>query len=231
MKTILISGSSSVGKTALIKHLIPHLKSKGFFPSIAKIDCLATDDDLIYKKLNIPYIVGLSKDICPDHFLISNLNELMIWAKNKDSNILIIETAGLCNRCSPSTNKTLHICVCDCTSSFKTPQKLGPMLSESDAIVLSKIDMVSQAEREIISYNIKKINPTSNIFFIDGLVGFGVELISNYINNTKVIDSNSDHLLRHTMPSGVCSYCIGECRIGDEFQQGIVSKINFRGEF
>ncbi|MGN0027126.1 MAG: GTP-binding protein, partial [Clostridium sp.] len=195
-----------------------------------KIDCLATDDDLIYKKLNVPYIVGLSKDICPDHFLISNINELMTWAKNKHSDILIIETAGLCNRCSPATNKTLHICVCDCTSSFKTPQKLGPMLSESDAIVLSKIDMVSQAEREIISFNIKKINPNSNIFFIDGLVGYGVELISNYINNIN-IENNDTHLLRHTMPSGVCSYCIGECRIGDEFQQGIVSKINFRGDF
>ena len=230
MKTILISGSSSVGKTALIKHLIPHLKSKRLNPSICKIDCLATDDDLIYKKLNVPYMVGLSKDICPDHFLISNISELMLWAENKKSDILIIETAGLCNRCSPSTNKTLHICVCDCTSSFKTPQKFGPMLSESDAIVLSKIDMVSQAEREIISFNIKKINPDSNIFFIDGLVGFGVELIANYINNATLPD-NDEHLLRHTMPSGVCSYCIGECRIGDEFQQGIVSKINFRGEF
>lgn len=104
------------------------------------------------------------------------------------------------------------------------------MLSESDAIVLSKIDMVSQAEREIISFNIKKINPNSNIFFIDGLVGYGVELISNYINNIN-IENNDTHLLRHTMPSGVCSYCIGECRIGDEFQQGIVSKINFRGDF
>ncbi|MDM8310844.1 MULTISPECIES: GTP-binding protein [Clostridium] len=230
MKTILISGSSSVGKTALIKHLIPHLKSKNLNTSICKIDCLATDDDLVYRNLDVPYMVGLSKDICPDHFLISNLNELMIWANNKKSDVLIIETAGLCNRCSPATNRTLHICVCDCTSSFKTPQKLGPMLSESDAIVLSKIDMVSQAEREIISFNIRKINPNSNIFFIDGLVGFGVELVSNYLINTKLED-NREHLLRHTMPSGVCSYCIGECRIGEEFQQGIVSKINFRGEF
>lgn len=230
MKTILISGSSSVGKTALIKHLVPHLKSKNINTSLCKIDCLATDDDLIYKKLNVPYIVGLSKDICPDHFLISNINELISWSKNKNSDALIIETAGLCNRCSPATNKTIHICVCDCTSSFKTPQKLGPMLSESDAIVLSKIDMVSQAEREIITFNIKKINPNCNIFFIDGLVGYGVELISNYINNITIEDT-CDHLLRHTMPSGVCSYCIGECRIGDEFQQGIVSKINFRGDF
>ena len=34
-------------------------------------------------------------------------------------------------------------------------------------------------------------------------------------------------ILRHTMPSGVCSYCVGEQRVGSAFQQGVVGKINF----
>ena len=33
--------------------------------------------------------------------------------------------------------------------------------------------------------------------------------------------------LRHTMPSGVCSYCVGERRVGSAFQQGVVDKISF----
>ena len=33
--------------------------------------------------------------------------------------------------------------------------------------------------------------------------------------------------LRHTMPSGVCSYCVGERRVGSAFQQGVVGKISF----
>ncbi|CDM70351.1 putative protein [Clostridium bornimense] len=229
VKTVLISGASSVGKTSLCKYLITHLISKGLKPGVCKIDCLATDDDIIYKDLKIPYVVGLSKDVCPDHFLVSNLIELNNWAKSNQCDILIIETAGLCNRCSPATNQTLHICVVDCTSSCKAPSKLGPMLTESDAIVLSKIDMVSQAEREIISYNIRKLNPNSKIFYVDGLVGFGVELVSQYILSSNPINKKEDHLLRHSMPSGICSYCIGECRIGDDFQQGIISKINFKG--
>ena len=29
------------------------------------------------------------------------------------------------------------------------------------------------------------------------------------------------------MPSGVCSYCVGERRVGSAFQQGVVGKISF----
>jgi len=38
---------------------------------------------------------------------------------------------------------------------------------------------------------------------------------------------HSDDMLRHTMPAGVCSYCVGEKRIGTMFQQGVVEKIEF----
>ncbi|MFR6375349.1 MAG: hypothetical protein ACLUN5_02130 [Oscillospiraceae bacterium] len=34
-------------------------------------------------------------------------------------------------------------------------------------------------------------------------------------------------ILRHSMPSGVCSYCVGEQRIGSAYQQGVVGKIDF----
>lgn len=33
--------------------------------------------------------------------------------------------------------------------------------------------------------------------------------------------------LRGAMPSGVCSYCVGETRVGSAYQQGVVGKIDF----
>ena len=33
------------------------------------------------------------------------------------------------------------------------------------------------------------------------------------------------------MPAGVCSYCVGEQRVGTAFQQGVVGKIDFKEEF
>ncbi len=227
MKTVLISGSASTGKTALIKHLAPWFAHTQQKLALCKIDCLATADDQIYESLGVPYVVGLSKDVCPDHFLVSNMYELDCWAKDKGADVLLIETAGLCHRCSPATNKTLHICVLDCTANFSTPHKLGPMLTESDAIILTKADMISQAEREIIVYRLRELHSTARIFFVDGIVGYGAELVARYINDYTPPGDDVAHKLRYSMPSGVCSYCIGEVRIGAEYQQGIVSKIDF----
>ena len=117
--------------------------------------------------MNIPYVVGISGDICPDHFLVSNLLELYHWADEKQSDVLLIETAGLCHRCSPATEQMAAGCVLDCTSSCHAPAQLGPMLTYADFVVLTKIDMVSQAEREIILWKIKELNPTAKLFTVE----------------------------------------------------------------
>lgn len=69
----LFSGSSAVGKTSILRYLIPFLEKGGMRTAICKIDCLSSNDESVYKNLNIPTVTGLSRDICPDHFLVSNL--------------------------------------------------------------------------------------------------------------------------------------------------------------
>lgn len=227
-RVILCSGASAVGKTAVLKTLIPLLGQRGATPSVCKIDCLQTEDNHIYQKLNIPCVVGLSEDICPDHYLVSNLPELWNWADAVASDTLFIETAGLCHRCSPATKNMIAGCVLDCTSSCRALGQLGPMLTQADFIVLTKIDMVSQAELEIISWNIAQINPDGVLFPVDGLAGYGVDLLAQWIWNQPICTDYQGDVLRHTMPSGVCSYCVGEMRVGSAFQQGVVGKIAFQ---
>ena len=91
-------------------------------------------------------------------------------------NLLVIETAGLCHRCSPATKHMLAGCVVDCTVSCKAPGQLGPMLTQADFVVLTKVDMISQAEMEIICWQIGQINPQAKIFPVDALAGYGTLL-------------------------------------------------------
>lgn len=224
---ILFSGASATGKTAVLKSLIPLMIQKGRTPCVCKIDCLKTEDHLTYRSMGIPCVAGLSQDICPDHFLVSNLPELWNWAARMDRDILFIETAGLCHRCSPATERMLAGCVLDCTSSCKAPGQLGPMLTQADFVVLTKIDMVSQAELEIISWQIRKLNPHAVLFPMDGLAGYGADLLAHWIAEQPVCSSYEGDVLRHSMPSGVCSYCVGEQRVGSAFQQGVIGKISF----
>lgn len=65
---------------------------------------------------------------------------------------------------------------CTATASCRNPEQFGPMLTQADAIVLTKIDMVSQAEREIISYYITRANPNALQFPVDGLAGYGFQM-------------------------------------------------------
>ncbi|MDY4610426.1 MAG: GTP-binding protein [Sphaerochaetaceae bacterium] len=228
-RVVMISGGSAVGKTALIKAIIPYLERNGRSCCVCKMDCLHSKDQEIYDRLGIPCVTGLSNDICPDHFLVSNLPELWGWAQDRRAEFLFIESAGLCHRCSPATEQTAAICVLDATASCQAPSQMGPMLTQADSVVITKVDMVSQAEREIIAYRINELTPRANIFFIDGREGYGTELVGDWLLALPAIETYENDKLRHTMPSGVCSYCVGERRVGSDFQLGVVGKIDFSG--
>jgi Ni2+-binding GTPase involved in regulation of expression and maturation of urease and hydrogenase len=169
-------------------------------------------------------VTGVSGDICPDHFLVSNLSDIQNWAGVKESDCLFIETAGLCNRCSPATEKTIAISTADatCHINLKSPQN-----RLADIIVVTKTDLVSQAEREIIQAEIRESDIKAAIFFFNGKDGCGAEEITAHILSLPGFESYENDLLRHTMPSGVCSYCVGECRVGSAYQAGVVGKMNF----
>ncbi|MGN0307727.1 MAG: GTP-binding protein [Lachnospiraceae bacterium] len=226
-KIILLSGASAVGKTTVLKSLIPLLDAAGNELCICKIDCLKTQDDLVYKALKVPCVVGLSEDICPDHFLVSNLPELWGWADTLQRKTLVIETAGLCHRCSPATEGMLAGCVLDATASCRALSQLGPMLTRADFVVLTKIDLISQAEQEIILWKIREENPSAALFPVDAPAGYGADLLAYWLKKQSHRYSYEGDKLRHTMPSGVCSYCVGEQRVGSDYQQGIVGKIDF----
>ena len=198
----LFSGASAVGKTSALKALLPLLEEGGTAPCVCKIDCLKTGDGALFQRMGLPCVTGLSGDICPDHFLVSNLPELWDWADRLKRDTLVIETAGLCHRCSPATQHMTAGCVLDCTASCR-------------------------AELEIISWQIRQINPGAALFPVDGLAGYGTDLLARWLLDRPACGSFEGDILRHTMPSGVCSYCVGEQRVGSAFQQGVVGKINF----
>lgn len=225
-KTVLLSGDAAVGKTAVLRWAIPELQARASRCALCKIDCTSDDIDE-YASWGIPAVVGVSGDICPDHFLVSNLPELWSWAMKLRASLLFVETAGLCHRCSPATESMLAGCVVDCTASCKAPARLGPMLAQADFVVLSKIDMVSQAEREIMCCKINELCPEAELFAVDALAGYGIDRLCDFIAAQKPTERFEEDKLRHTMPSGVCSYCIGERRVGSRYQQGVVGKMAF----
>lgn len=227
MNLIVVSGPPSSGKTSVILKTIDAMKDRDLSVGVVKFDCLYTDDDELYKKAGIPVKKGLSGALCPDHFFVSNIEEVVQWGNRLDLDILITESAGLCNRCSPYIKEITGICVIDNLSGINTPKKIGPMLKSADIVVITKGDIVSQAEREVFAMKVNSVNPRSTIMNINGLTGQGAyELSTLLYDEDQKIDTVQGKELRFPMPAALCSYCLGETKIGDSYQMGNVKKMD-----
>jgi len=186
-----------------------------------------TDDDKLYEKLGVPVRKGLSGSLCPDHYFVSNIEEVVQWGLKQNLDLLITESAGLCNRCSPYIEDIKAICVIDNLSGINTPKKVGPMLKMADIVVITKGDIVSQAEREVFASKVSSVNPRAMVMHINGLTGQGAYEFSTLIySDEEKLESLKGKKLRFSMPSALCSYCLGETRIGAEHQMGNVKKID-----
>lgn len=231
MNLIIFSGPPSSGKTSIILKTISSLKEQGTSVGVVKFDCLHTDDDVLYENAGIPVKKGLSGALCPDHFFASNIEDVVRWGNKEGFDLLITESAGLCNRCSPYLADVKGVCVIDNLSGINTPKKIGPMLKSADIVVITKGDIVSQAEREVFASRVSAVNPKAMVLHVNGLSGQGAyELGTLLCDKTQNLKSVQGMKLRFPMPSAMCSYCLGETRIGESYQMGNTKKMSWEEE-
>lgn len=225
MKLITIAGPPSSGKTSVILKTVSHLRNKGEKIGIVKFDALSTSDDLAYKKIGLPVLTGLAGILCPDHFFITNIEDCFNWGVSNKLDMLITESAGLCNRCSPHINGVLGVCVIDNLAGINTPQKIGPMLKFADIIIITKGDIVSQAEREVFAFNVAAANPRAEVIFVNGLTGQGAGILASRLRLAARIKKLEGEKVRSPLPAAVCPYCVGETIINKDYHRGNAKKI------
>jgi Ni2+-binding GTPase involved in maturation of urease and hydrogenase len=226
MQLVTVAGPPSTGKTAVLLKVIQVLDQEGIKIGVIKFDCLSTKDQEIYRQHQIVAKVGLSGNLCPDHFFVSNIQDCLEWAKIQGMDMLLCESAGLCNRCSPHLRDVLAVCVVDNLSGVHTPGKIGPMLKLADIVIITKGDIVSQVEREVFAFRVRQANPGAVIVQVNGITGQGAREVSRLFKNVPSLESLDNCQLRFSMPAATCSYCLGQTKIGENFQMGNVKKMD-----
>lgn len=227
MKLVTFAGPPSSGKTSVILRTIEPLAAQGLKVGVVKFDCLTSDDQQRYSQAGILVKTGLAGGLCPDHFFIANIEGAVQWGRQNGLDLLVSESAGLCNRCSPHIKGVLAVCVLDHLSGVHTPRKIGPMLKHADLAVLTKGDIVSQAEREVFTFRVKQVNPRAAVLPVNGLTGQGNLLLQRHLGSAQEVDTLNDWRLRFVMPAALCSYCLGETRIGPDCQIGNIKTMDF----
>lgn len=223
MRLITFSGPPSSGKTSVILKVAEALRQQNDSLGVVKFDCLYSEDEKLYHKQDIPARKGLSGPLCPDHYFVSNIEEVERWGRQEGFDFLITESAGLCNRCAPYIKNVLGVCVIDNLSGINTPRKIGPMLRMADIVVVTKGDIVSQAEREVFAARVRSCNPKAPVLHVNGLTGQGSYELAWFIREkAQELVELRGMKLRYPMPQALCSYCLGETRIGEEYKMGNV---------
>lgn len=227
MQLITVAGPPSSGKTSVLLKTLESLMAGGIGVGVIKFDCLLTDDDAIYREAGIPVQKGLSGVLCPDHYFVSNIDRVMEWSVKQNLTMTVIESAGLCNRCSPHIKGLLAVCVLDNVSGLHTPKKIGPMLKLADVVVITKGDIVSQAEREVFAFRVQSVAPRARIIQVNGRSGQGAHALAQLFRDAPALTESLDNLrLRFPMPAALCSYCLGETRVGPDYQIGQFRKLS-----
>lgn len=217
----------------MLKQATRRLIAKGHRLAYLKIDVLyADEDEMFQREFGIPARKVYSGDLCPDHCSVMVLGEAIEWATEEKADYLLVETAGLCLRCSPYIENSLGIVVLEATSGMNLPRKIGPMLSLADIAVVTKIDLVSQAEREVFRANINEAAGSVAVIESDALHGINIDHVVARIEESR--DVQEPLFLRGNPPVGTCTICVGKKEVGWKRHFGVVrplaGEIFYRGE-
>lgn len=232
MKAIICAGPPAGGKTTVLRRVAKTLIEKGRRLAYLKIDVQYCDEDEAFRsEFGIPARKIYSGDLCPDHCSVLVLGDAIKWAEKSGADTLMVETAGLCLRCAPYIEGSLGICVVEATSGMNLPKKIGPMLSLADIVVVTKIDLVSQAEREVFRANILEA-ASVEVIETDALRGININQVVARVE--RIGDLGENPSLRGNPPVGVCTICVGKKEIGWEKHFGVVRTLDsgpfYRGE-
>ncbi len=105
------------------------------------------------------------------------------------------------------------------------------MLTLADIAVVTKIDLVSQAEREVFRANIMDAAQL-DVLEADALRGIGIDRLVRRIERAE--DVKKPLTLKGSPPVATCTICVGKKDIGWEHHFGVLRKLDtdlfYRGE-
>jgi len=97
---------------------------------------------------------------------------------------------------------------------------------------VTKIDRVSQAEREVFRARIQEVAPKVKIREVNALHGIGIDPIVDAVR--ALPDAAESLFLRGNPPVGTCTVCVGKKEIGWKSHFGVVRALDnqsfYRGE-
>lgn len=189
------------GKTALIEAITPRLLELGQKVLIITNDIVTTEDAKHVRKtlkgvLAEDMIIGVETGACP-HTAVREDPSMNIAAveemeaKFPDADVVLIESGGdnLTLTFSPAL-VDFFIYVIDVAAGDKIPRKDGPGISQSDILVINKIDLAPyvNASLEVMDHDSRLMRPGKPFVFTNSMTGEGIDELVDLIFKMALFD-------------------------------------------
>ncbi|WNI20892.1 urease accessory protein UreG [Streptomyces sp. ITFR-16] len=195
-----IGGPVGSGKTALIEALVPVLIAAGRRPSVITNDIYTQEDAQHIRRtlagvLEPERVVGVETGACP-HTAVRDDPTMNLAAgaemleRFPDTDTLLYESGGdnLTLTFSPAL-VDLFLFVLDTAEGEKMPRKRGPGITESDLLVINKIDIAQYVRTDIgvMESDAHRVRDNRPVVLTDCLTGVGIQDIAGYLESRRKV--------------------------------------------
>jgi urease accessory protein len=183
-----VGGPVGSGKTALIERLVPRLMAEGRKVIVVTNDIVTVEDALHVKRtlagiLDPERVLGVETGACPHTAVredptmnLAFLEEME--ARFPDSDLLFLESGGdnLTLTFSPAL-VDYFIYVIDVAAGDKIPRKNGPGITQSDLLVINKVDLAPHvaASLEVMARDSRKMREARPFVFTNCMTDVGID--------------------------------------------------------
>jgi len=183
-----VGGPVGSGKTSLIERLVPRLIAEGRKVIVVTNDIVTVEDALHVKRtlagiLDPERVLGVETGACPHTAVredptmnLAFLEEME--ARFPDSDLVFLESGGdnLTLTFSPAL-VDYFIYVIDVAAGDKIPRKNGPGITQSDLLVINKVDLAPHvgASLEVMARDSRKMRDARPFMFTNCMTEAGID--------------------------------------------------------
>ncbi|GGS92665.1 urease accessory protein UreG [Nonomuraea spiralis] len=189
-----VGGPVGSGKTALIEALVPILLERGRDVAVITNDIYTQEDAEHVRRtldgvLDPARVVGVETGSCP-HTAVRDDPTMNLAAgaelleRFPDIDTLLYESGGdnLTLTFSPAL-ADVYVFVLDTGEGDKMPRKRGPGITDSDLLVINKIDIAPyvRADLEVMARDADRVRQGRPVILTDSLKGTGVPEVADFV--------------------------------------------------
>jgi urease accessory protein len=183
-----VGGPVGSGKTALIECLVPRLMAAGYKVIVVTNDIVTVEDALHVKRtlagiLEPERVLGVETGACPHTAVREDPTMNLAFLEEMEtrfpeSDLLFLESGGdnLTLTFSPAL-VDYFIYVIDVAAGDKIPRKNGPGITQSDLLVINKVDLAPHvgASLEVMARDSRKMRGAKPFLFTNCMIQTGID--------------------------------------------------------